>query len=69
MDLIKTLHGVEDKMRNLITNMPGSDESMMSYCLELNDDLIKTFDRFETIKKHRKPAPFNIEAFGFSEHK
>ena len=41
MDLIKTLHGVEDKMRNLITNMPGSDESMMSYCLELNDDLIK----------------------------
>ena len=39
--MIKTLKGVEDKLRNLITNMSGSDEVMMSYCLELNDDLIK----------------------------
>ena len=40
-DLMKTLRGVEDKLRNLIQNMSGNDEGMMSYCLELNDDLVK----------------------------
>lgn len=59
--MIKTLKGVEDKLRNLITNMSGSDEVMMSYCLELNDDLMKTFDRYESLKKHRKPNPFKTE--------
>ena len=40
-DMMKTLKGVEDKLSNLITNMSGNDETMMSYCLELNDDLMK----------------------------
>ena len=39
--MIKTLKGVEDKLRSLITNMSGNDEVMMNYCLELNDDLLK----------------------------
>lgn len=39
--MVKTLKGVEDKLRSLITNMTGNDEVMMSYCLELNDDLMK----------------------------
>jgi len=37
--MVATLKGVEEKLRNLITNMGGNDEGMMSYCLELNDDL------------------------------
>lgn len=40
-EMIKTLKGVEGKLQNLITNMSANDEGMMSYCLELNDDLMK----------------------------
>jgi hypothetical protein len=46
-DMMKTLKGVEDKLRNLITNMSGNDETMMSYCLELNDDLMKVLILFK----------------------
>ena len=45
-DMMKTLKGVEDKLRSLITNRSGNDESMMSYCLELNDDLMKVQKKF-----------------------
>ncbi|KAM3128596.1 hypothetical protein pb186bvf_019293 [Paramecium bursaria] len=66
-DLMKTLRGVEDKLRNLIQNMSGNDEGMMSYCLELNDDLVKTFQRYESLKRHKKPEPFKIEQFKFDQ--
>ena len=41
-DMIKTLKGV-------ITNMSGNDQIMMSYCLELNDDLMKVVIIFNNI--------------------
>ena len=66
-EMIRTLKGVEGKLQNLITNMSANDEGMMSYCLELNDDLMKTFARYETLKKHKKPEPFKVEQFAFSQ--
>jgi hypothetical protein len=41
--MIKTLRGVEDKLKGVITNLSTDDEVMMSYCLELNDDLLKVY--------------------------
>lgn len=45
----------------------------MDFCLELNDDCIKTMERFTDLKKKRKPKPFNkyksvspTETFNFS---
>jgi hypothetical protein len=40
-DMTTTLRGVEEKLRNLITDMGNNDEGLMSFCLELNDDLLK----------------------------
>ena len=50
--MVKTLRGVEDKLRSLITNMSGNDEVMMSYCLELNDDLMKVHFLYILLNRH-----------------
>jgi len=55
-ELIKTLKGMEDKLRNLIAQL--NDENMLSFTLALNDDLNRTLERYEDLKHHRKPAPF-----------
>lgn len=31
----------------------------MNYCLELNDDILKTMERYKDIKRGRKPAPYS----------
>lgn len=49
--------------------MGNNDEGLMSFCLELNDDLLRvifliifqTFTRYEVLKKHKKPDPFRPE--------
>jgi len=43
----------------MIQSSNFSDESFMDFCLELNDDCIKTMERFTDLKKKRKPKPFN----------
>lgn len=43
---------MEEKLRNLITNMSANDEGLMSYCLELNDDLMKVY--INIILRHLK---------------
>ena len=42
----------------MIQSSNFEDEEYMNYCLEVNDDLVKTMDRFESLKKGRKPFTF-----------
>ena len=55
-DLFRTLTQLEPKLINMITQI--DDESVMSMCLIVNDDLHKTFERYRAIKKGRKPEKF-----------
>ena len=55
-DMFKTLAGLEPKLINMIAQI--DDESVMSMCLLVNDDLHKTFDRYRAVTKGKKPAKF-----------
>ena len=48
-DLLKTLREMEPKLIELVTNM--EDSVMMNVCLLVNDDLHKTFARYEKLRK------------------
>lgn len=56
-DMTTTLRGVEEKLRTyafilgrLITDMGSNDEGLMSFCLELNDDLFKVNRSFKIFR-------------------
>lgn len=55
-DLIKTLKDMEPKLFELVATL--EDEEMMKVCLLVNDDLHKTFTRYEKLKKAKKPDGF-----------
>lgn len=55
-DLIVALKDMEPKLFNLLASMEN--EEMMKVCLLVNDDLHKTFQRHEKIKKGKKPEGF-----------
>jgi len=55
-ELVQTLKGMENKLRDFIAKQ--SDEQVLNYVLELNDDLNKTFDRYKAIRAGQKPKPF-----------
>jgi hypothetical protein len=55
-DLIKTLKSMEPKLFELVATL--EDEEMMKVCLLVNDDLHKTFSRYEKLKKGKKPEAF-----------
>ena len=55
-DLVKTLKDMEAKLFDLIATL--EDEEMMKVCLIVNDDLHKTFARYEKLKKGKKPEGF-----------
>jgi len=55
-DLIQTLKSMESKMFELIATL--DDEEMMKVCLLVNDDLHKTFSRYDKLKKGKKPEVF-----------
>ena len=47
---------MEPKLFELLATL--TDEEMMKVCLLVNDDLHKTFQRFEKLKKGKKPEVF-----------
>lgn len=47
---------MEPKLFNLIATL--EDEEMMKICLLVNDDLHKTFARYDKLKKGKKPENF-----------
>ena len=47
---------MEPKMFELIATIDNED--MMKVCLLVNDDLHKTFQRYEKLKKSKKPDAF-----------
>ena len=55
-DLIRALKEMEPKLFELLATL--TDEEMMKVCLLVNDDLHKTFQRFEKLKKGKKPEAF-----------
>jgi hypothetical protein len=55
-DLVKTLKQMEPKLFELIATLDNED--MMKVCLLVNDDLHKTFIRYDNIKKGTKADAF-----------
>ena len=55
-DLIQALKVMEPKMFELIATLDN--EEMMIVCLLVNDDLHKTFGRYDKLKKGKKPEAF-----------
>lgn len=53
---MKTLKDMEGKLFNLLATL--EDEEMMKVCLLVNDDLHKTFGRYDKLKKNKKPEAF-----------
>lgn len=55
-DLLRALQDMEPKMFELIATIDNED--MMKICLLVNDDLHKTFQRYDKLKKGKKPDVF-----------
>jgi hypothetical protein len=55
-DLVRTLKDMEPKLFELVATL--EDEEMMKVCLLVNDDLHKTFARYEKLKRGKKPEAF-----------
>jgi len=55
-DLIKTLKEMEPKLFQLVATL--EDEEMLKVCLLVNDDLHKTFGRYQKLKNGKKPETF-----------
>jgi len=55
-DLITALKDMESKLFELLSTLENED--MLKVCLLVNDDLHKTFSRYDKLKKGKKPEPF-----------
>ena len=55
-DLVVTLKSMEPKLIELVSTLENED--MMKVCLLVNDDLHKTFARYDKLKKGKKPEVF-----------
>lgn len=55
-DLVLTLKDMEPKLFELLSTLEN--EEMMKVCILVNEDMQKTFQRFEKLKKGKKPEPF-----------
>lgn len=55
-DLVVTLKEMEPKLFTLLSSLEN--EEMMKVCLLVNDDLHKTFQRHDRLKKGKKPEAF-----------
>lgn len=55
-DLVKALKEMEPKLFELLATL--NDDEMMKVCLLVNDDLHKTFGRYEKLKNRKKPEAF-----------
>lgn len=56
VDLIRALKEMEPKLFELLSTLDN--EEMMKVCLLVNDDLHKSFQRYEKLKKGKKPEVF-----------
>lgn len=49
----------EESLRNDIAAASGGDDDeLMMFLINLNDDLLKTKERFDQLRSHRRPPPF-----------
>ena len=55
-DLLNSLKAMEPKLFELVSTLEN--EEMMKVCLLVNDDLHKTFQRYDKLKKGKKPEAF-----------
>ena len=55
-DLVKALKDMEPKLFELVATLDN--EEMLKVCLLVNDDLHKTFQRYDKLKKGKKPESF-----------
>lgn len=55
-DLVRALKDMENKLFELVATLDN--EEMLKVCLLVNDDLHKTFQRYEKLKKGKKPEVF-----------
>jgi hypothetical protein len=55
-DLISALRTMETKLFEMLSTL--NNEDMMMICLLVNDDLHKTFTRFDKIKNKKQPEAF-----------
>jgi len=55
-DLMRALKDMETKLFEMIATLENED--MLVICLLVNDDLHKTFQRYEQLRKKKKPDPF-----------
>jgi hypothetical protein len=55
-DLVKTLTDMEPKLYELISTIEN--EVVMKACLMVNDDLHKTFDRYQKLKQGKATGSF-----------
>jgi hypothetical protein len=56
IDLVRALKDMEPKLFELIATLDN--EEMLKVCLLVNDDLHKSFQRYEKLKKGKKPEAF-----------
>ncbi len=55
-DLVTALKSMEPKLFEMIATLEN--EEMLKVCLLVNDDLHKTFQRYEKLKSKKKPEVF-----------
>jgi len=55
-DLVTALKDMEGKLFELLSTLEN--EEMLKVCLLVNDDLHKTFQRYDKLKKGKKPEAF-----------
>ena len=55
-DLVTALKDMEGKLFELLSTLEN--EEMLKVCLLVNDDLHKTFQRYDKLKKGKKPEVF-----------
>jgi hypothetical protein len=55
-DILKALKEMQGKLEELITSTENED--VLNICLAVNDDMLKTFDRFRALRNGGRPEPF-----------
>lgn len=55
-DLVRALKEMEPKMFELVATLDN--EEMLKVCLLVNDDLHKTFQRYDKLRRGKKPEVF-----------
>lgn len=57
--LITALESNKPEVQKVVENLDPSREDLLEMCLEANDDLNKTTERYDDLKKGKRPKPFS----------